>query len=507
MELELTRTQLACYDTVLDTTVYHEETMEMIVPDACPDILRVVSTEGIVCLKSKEAKDGRAEITGTARCTVLYVPDGAEGVRRIEVSIPFFAAAEGAGISSTCAVIACPSVLTADTRAINPRKVLVRVNLCIPVRVFCPSAATLSNGADCNGQGGVEQLKENHRANMVTCVKEKPFTFSDDLTLSGSRPAAAELLRCRANLSCTESKIIGNKLIFKGEAALRVCYRAVDGSLCTADFELPFSQIMETERVEEEAVSALDVQLTDLSCTLAEGDGRAISVTMGLLAQAVIREERRMELLTDIYSTTCDLTAELQPHTLHDLVEQNTRRQTSRELIEVEMMARTVLDASVSVGAVTQSREGGRVIFTAETMVNLLYLSEEGEAYTLSRSVNVPCPVDLPEGCICSCRSRAPGEVFATPTTGGIEIRFDLDFQYLALSGKRVVDVSGVKMGEAVTRDNGKEPSIVLRVVGQERLWDIAKTYRTTMADIMQANELEPGDALSGRLLLIPRKR
>ena len=37
MELELERTQRSGYETVLETTVTHEETMEMIVPDACPD--------------------------------------------------------------------------------------------------------------------------------------------------------------------------------------------------------------------------------------------------------------------------------------------------------------------------------------------------------------------------------------------------------------------------------------------------------------------------------------
>ena len=40
MELELERTELNGYETVLDTTLTQEETLEAIVPDACPDILR-----------------------------------------------------------------------------------------------------------------------------------------------------------------------------------------------------------------------------------------------------------------------------------------------------------------------------------------------------------------------------------------------------------------------------------------------------------------------------------
>ena len=58
MELELDRTQLNGYEALLDTTLFQEETLEMIVPDACPDILRVVETDGKVLLRSKEAMEG-----------------------------------------------------------------------------------------------------------------------------------------------------------------------------------------------------------------------------------------------------------------------------------------------------------------------------------------------------------------------------------------------------------------------------------------------------------------
>ena len=507
MEIELTRTQLACFDTILDTTVLHEETMEMIVPDACPDIQRLADTAGTVCLKSKEALEGRAEVSGTVRCAVLYLPDGECGMRRIEVNIPFFCTADAVGIKPNCTVIALPRVLTADTRAINPRKVLVRVNLAVSIRVFAPAATAICTGAECAPNSGVEQLKECHKAYFVTCVQEKPFTFSDDLCISASRPAAAELLKCRAELCCTESKIIGNKLIFKGEANLRICYRALDEGICATDFELPFSQIMEVGGVEEEADCALDVLLTELTCTLGAGDGRTISVSMGLLAQAVIREERPLELLADIYCTRCDLSAELQPYTLNDLVERNLRRQTAREVIEVGTMARSVIDAAVSMGAVHQSREGGHALFSAEAILSVLYLTEENEVYSVSRQVKVPCQVELPEQCVTSCRAACTGEVFATPTTGGIEVRFEVEFRYSALVGKRLVGVSGVQANDLPANGGDKEPSIVLRVVGQERLWDVAKTYRTTMAEILQANELEDERALNGKLLLIPRKR
>ncbi len=146
MELELERTQLNGFENVLDTMVYHEETLEMIVPDACPDILRIVDTEGNVCLKGKEAQEGRAEISGTVRAAVLYLPDGAEGLRRLEVTIPFTCSADGAGITGACALVALPQVQAAETRSLNPRKVLVRVNLAVGLQVFAPMTENLCGG-------------------------------------------------------------------------------------------------------------------------------------------------------------------------------------------------------------------------------------------------------------------------------------------------------------------------------------------------------------------------
>ena len=51
---------------------------------------------------------------------------------------------------------------------------------------------------------------------------------------------------------CTESKVIGNKLIFKGNVNLQILYRSVDHQICDSLFELPFSQIMEVSGGGEE---------------------------------------------------------------------------------------------------------------------------------------------------------------------------------------------------------------------------------------------------------------
>ena len=508
MEFELDRTQMNSYDTRMDTTLLREETLEMIVPDACPDILRVVETDGKVVLTRKEAMDGRVELAGLFKLSVLYAPDGESGMRHLDAVIPFTCAAEGNGISPTCTVVACARLCKADARAINPRKILVRAEAAVDVTVFVPQGEAICSRVADDGEGGVEQLTETREVYLTACVQEKPFPLSDDIALSASKPAALELLKSRVSLNRGDSKIIGNKLIFKGSANVTILYRGEDNGIYASSAELPFSQIMEVAGVAEDAECDLTLALTGAECTLnPEDDGRTVSVSIEALAQAVVRETRVLDVLVDAYSTKEPLNVEWESCSTQSRLDRGIRSQNVREVWEVPGTIREIADCRLTVGQITRAQEGEKLVLTAQAEIQTLALNEEGELFAFQHPVNVPCSLELPEGCVCSCQCEGSGEVYAAPTAAGVEVRFTLDFRYCAMAHHQLTALCALEPGEARS-ESGKQPSLVLRMLEQrERLWDVAKAYGTTIADIISANELEDASAAVGRLLLIPRKR
>ncbi|MFQ7854107.1 MAG: hypothetical protein ACLRIS_02120 [Flavonifractor plautii] len=76
-------------------------------------------------------------------------------------------------------------------------------------------------------------------------------------------------------------------------------------------------------------------------------------------------------MLTDVYSTAFQLTAESRTYTLGRLVEHGEKELTVREILETGMLAQEVSDAYVTIGAITQSRDGRRVTLTAEANVTV----------------------------------------------------------------------------------------------------------------------------------------
>lgn len=82
MELEFDRDVIQGCEVLADGTVCQEETLESIVPDACPDILRIVAVCGQAGLNGKQAKEGMAQASGTVRAVILYQPEAGGGLRR-----------------------------------------------------------------------------------------------------------------------------------------------------------------------------------------------------------------------------------------------------------------------------------------------------------------------------------------------------------------------------------------------------------------------------------------
>lgn len=237
--------------------------------------------------------------------------------------------------------------------------------------------------------------------------------------------------------------------------------------------------------------------------------GREIAVTLYLHATALLRQTQELTLLSDLYSTAYDLTYDAAPLELTSFREQFTRRQTVREVLEIGVVADSILALSVTCGAVSVSREGAGVVLRTGASVRALYLDEGGVPLVAERSIDVSCQLELPEDCRVAARAVCPEEVQGSLTDRGIEVRFPVDFRAEAAQRVKRVCVSAGKINTDAPKETTGAPSLVLRCLGkQETAWDLAKRYNTTIGVILAANQLETeGDISRDQLLLIPRKR
>lgn len=506
MDFALNEIPMEGYICPLETTLYQEETMESIVPDACPDILSIVTTEGRARLTRKESLEGKAEAAGNIQVTVLYLPENEPGPRKLELNVPFRVSVPAPGLEPGCPLVVVPRVCGGDTRMLNPRKVLCRVELA----VFCQGWA-METDTVCSPfqepEAGLQQRVREMESYVTVAAVEKSFAFTDEVNLTASRPAARELLGHRVDLQCGEAKVIGNKLIFKGEAALQVRYRTAEDGLAVGRWDLPFSQIVEVSGVEEEGTCVMEVVEQESQVTLTDdAEGRTLAVHLELLAQAVIRQTRQVRLFTDAYSVTRKVTVERRNYQLQQLWEENATTQAAREVLETPVSASRIEDCFLSMGMPQVAREESEGILSVQGKVTVLYTGEDGALAAVTQPVSVSVKVALPPEGKCRAKCDLGGDIQAVPTGMGIEVRCPIRFGFLTTVERPCMGITAIQAEEQ--EDVGERPSVILRLAQPgECLWDIAKTYSTTQEDILAANDLPEPDHLEGKLLLIPRSR
>lgn len=513
MELELKKERFACYRALPPLSDAHEETAETIVPDYLPDIARIVDAHGCLFLRSREINDGRVSVTGQIRMTLLYLAEDAQGLRAFTYTLPLEhtmegRAAEGAADSALVGRLCMPEV-----RALNPRKILTRVSVELTLTPYAPCTLTVCSGVEEQESYGIEMLCEKRELPIIRAIREKDFTFSDEVLLSGTKEAIRELLRSKCALRLTDCKEVGNKLVLKGTVQFEALYLDASGALAQVSSELPFSQILDGIAEETGDISArASLRLTGAEIRVgseSEPDNdHAISLRLTISAFAVLSEQRSVCCVADLYSTSCELNAKLENAELSGEPTFFTREQIMRERLETGAEVKAVLSTDICFSGASVSGSGDAAELRATASLRVLCLDENDAPLLSERRAEVLLKTDFPTTGRVSVQNVCALDVSTSIGADGVELRFPVQFTLSAAETPCYPCLTALQ-AEKRAESGQNAPSLVLRAMKQgERLWDIAKQYRTTVDAILAANELaEEAAAAAGRLLLIPRRR
>jgi len=509
MEAKLERKPINFYKNLFNTSMTHEETMEMIVPDAMPDILRIVDTDGTVILRSKEAEAGKATVGGAIITTVLYMPEGEERVKKLELKIPFTAVWESGTIDKGTRLTANASLCSIDSRSLNPRKILVRADVLTQLSGYNPMQFDLCTAPEDNLLD-IEVLEEKRDVTIVSDVREKTFVISDEFSLPSSKPQAGEILKSEITVAADDTKTVGSKLIIKGTVTASILYGAKGGDgPYSAGFSAPFSQIAEIEAGEAPEYNVV-IMPTAVYFDLNDNENGGTMITMELhaVAQITVMEHRVIEYISDLYSTVYDTTHKVENYSIDAVEKTSVMREMVRTTIETQVQPRNIVAVRAFAGKTNKidTQDGCRL--ETNVTVSILYIAEDGRLLSQTEHIKAEnnwegaCEdVKYVAGAVCN-------DIFAAPAPNGVDIRMNVDFTVTANRAQTIDMVNEINYDEENKKDNTIYPSVtVKRVMPNENLWKIAKRYNSTQILIAEANGLEDAGLENGQLLIIPKKR
>lgn len=499
MEVRLVNRETDFYKCNLDTMVQQEETLEIIVPDSMPDVGRILFVSGTVLMRSKEATDGRVSVTGVVNLSAVYMPEDGGHARRVEAALPFTVGTESAEIRGGDRIVAVASLAAGDARALNPRKLLFRADVLTHIQVYGEQRLSLACPAE--ETEGLELLLEKRELELMVDVREKTFVISDEFPIPAGKPELEEILKVSAELSAGECKAVGSKLIFKGEARIDLLYAArEDGSLCHADFNAGFSQVIEMADGDGERSFDVSLMLTGAYFEAAEPEkeGRRVLMELHMVAQATAREKREVEYIADAYCPRWELEQESQTCTVDCGGARRRIGDSGRASLQTPTVPARVLGAELRLGRCRMEEEK---LFLAVGAA-IVYVGEDGGLSGVTGRFELSC--DCPGGGV-PLRAWL-GEAGISISEMGFDLRLPYEVELEERVQQSFAAISALETREDAPKDLSHLPSLVLVRGGQEKLWDLAKRYGSSRSLICAANGFEEAPK-NGAVILIPKMR
>ena len=500
MELVFQEKELNYLSRILCETVTQEQTAELIVPDSYPDADRVVDAFATALIRSEECSAGAAGATGNVQAGVLFVTEGGE-VERLETQIPFSVRKEFDAAYDDCTLQCTCAVTGVDARMLNSRKVLVRVGVRCTLSVYARQSRTLY---DISAPAPTLQLRRTRLPiKLPLALGEKSFVLNEEAEIPGSKPAVERLLKCVYRTTVEEQKLVGSKAVFKGNLTVHALYECAEGKLHSFETDLPFSQYVDMDEELDERELRTVLTMTS-AATEPDGqmDCRRLLVSVNLLAQCTAYGEQEIELIEDAFCTDAELAPKWSEWNVTGILDRQSFRETATA--QSDAPAGGVVDAWLYTDEANRRREGERMLVELPMAVNVLYVDSEGKLQGRTMRPTVELSTALSEEGSCGVCVTGSGEIFCAAGADGMELRCPISVELESFAEHRLRCVAGGEIAQTEATGERRPAVILRRTETEQDVWDIAKTYRTATASVMQANDLQSPLIPADTLLLIP---
>lgn len=497
MDLQFEKTICTCLDAVVCEVHSAEQTQELRISDGMPDIGRILSAWGQPILRSKEWLGDSIQINGGMLVWVLYAPEDGTEPRSVDAWLPFQMkwdlpedAPEG-----QIRIQLLPRFV--DARSVSARKMMLRAGVGALAQAYVP-VETESWNAEIVPED-VELLRSRYPVRVYKEAGEKSFLLDEDLTMPASIPLPERLVYYSVSPEVTDRKVMGDKVVFRGNGNLHLLYRSEEGQLHSWDFPVPFSQYVDLQDSFSTEARA-DVALCPTSLEVELDDEGHLRLKCGLTGQYLVDNQELLEVVEDAYSPARDLQMERRNMELPAVLDTRQENIFGEQTIPADV--NLAADLNFLPDFPRQYRSNDNVRMELPGMFQALYYDENGALQGTTARWEGNIQLNADEDSRISAVPMRPSEPQISLSDGTMTLKSELPMAMTSTARQQIPMVTGLTLGEVREPDPGR-PSLILHRAGNRRLWDIAKESGSTVEAIRKANGLQE-EPDPGRMLLIP---
>ncbi|MBR5490126.1 MAG: DUF3794 domain-containing protein [Oscillospiraceae bacterium] len=497
MEAKLVTAEKECFCKIFSIEQRKEESRDAVVPDTQPDISEVLLSGGKVLIRSKDVVQGRVRIEAALAAQVLY--KGEDGkIWTVEINTPFFFSLEDERIGENAEAIAKLALINLDAKALNPRKINLRTELCCEISIYEKDKIYYT---ECVDEGDkIKSHCNNAEISIIGCVGEKTFSLADEIAIPGDAKAVKDVLSLGIEGVVDEVKSVGSKIILKGRVKNHLTIIDSEQRVYYLEPQTDFSQIIELKKEIDLGSCCIHLTPSGAYCALSGEQEGKIGLEYHVVTQFVCGEDIKIEYVDDVYSNTYKLEKAGKSIAFERNRENTPMRDTFRHLYESPFAIKDIVCSHVRLGKAAY--EPGKIVIPYYLVA--ICLGDNG-IFSEKHRGDISFNIGRELGSY-SLKSFEIKSWSALSVPGGLEVRMETEAHIIENDKIEIAFVEKLEYDEESIIDTSPLPSLVLLRLGEgEELWDIARENCSSVEAIMEVNEITAVEDKIGKLIIIPK--
>lgn len=487
------------------------------VPDAKPDVGRLIQSKGDISMDEVRLSEGKAFISGNLNVDILYVGEENQKVSSLGAKLSFDETLNLEGIASGDKMCLKWEIEDLSVHMIHSRK--LNIKAIVTFYAVVDEMAGIQLPVEISEEG-ISVKRKKVRLMSLMVHKKDTMRIKDEVTLVSNKPNIEQLLWYTIDVRGMDLRPEDNVVKARGELSVFVLYSGEDeeNPLQWAEYVLPFNTEVECTGCMGELIPNIGFSVMHQSIEVkpdSDGEERVMSVDTVLELDMKLYREEEHDLILDVYSPLKECIPQGKEMCLEILLVRNDSKCRVSDRIELKESQGKILQICHSQGRVkvekTKIVENG-IQADGIVFMKILYITGNDEMpfYSVDGMIPFSHIIEangINEDSIFFLQADLEQLSTSMIDSNEIEVKAVISLNVLVLQCENRMIISKVEERPLDMEKIQAMPGITVYVVKNgDSMWDIAKRFYTTVEEICELNELEEDRVVPGMPLLLVKK-
>lgn len=485
------------------------------ITEANPGISNIINQKESVTIDNVTVRDNQVIINGTISYNILYYSDSTDMATGIEGEIPFEESIKMPGVEEGSDADVRLVVLSSSVKLIDSMNFIYKAQIMAYITVEKIEDLEAVTGTD---NQNIMIRHKNIDALSIAANKTDTFRINDRIAVSSSKPAIDRIVWKDVRVKNINTKVMDGMIHIGGELYVFILYipDAENAPQQWIETSLNFGGTIEVSEAFEDMISYIWADLHNVNVEAMldqDNENRNLDISAVLKLYIKLYEERKMEVIEDVYSPNINLVPMTERKSCQRLLVKNASRTKNTVKLNIDPAKGHILQicnsgAEVKIDNILVSDNGLKAIGKLKAYVMYISSDDREPVCCLWKEVDFEHRIDA-DGISGDDKYYINWRVEQVNanmlSTDEIEIKAVIALE--AIVFKEEIGGFITRINEEPINMEALNAAPVLKgyiVQSGDTLWKLAKENYTTIENIMKVNDLQNQQIKKGdRLLLV----